>query len=225
MAKTIAVLLSGCGNRDGAEINESVLSILSLRLNGLTPVFYSLDQPQKSVICHLDRETSTVETRNVLEESARIARGKISDIKTLNYGDHAALVIPGGMGVVSNFCDFALNGEKASVVPEIESVVTEFLKARKPILAICIAPALVGLVAHKMDKSLTLTLGESQNSAAKAMRNLGHMIEGVPAHSFVADVNNQVLSTPAFMLETTVDEIWAGIQGAVSRLKTWIETN
>jgi enhancing lycopene biosynthesis protein 2 len=221
MAKRVALILSGCGSRDGAEIHESVLTALALRLEGFDPKFFSLDLPQAAVVNHITDETQK-SSRNMLEESARIARGEIDDVKNLDPREFEALALPGGFGVARNLCTFAEEGASAQVNPLIEEKITAFLKSKKPIMAVCIAPALVGLVAKKQGLSITLTLGPANNGATQAMKSLGHRVEAVSPSSFVADPTHKIVTTPAFMHDTTVDQLWPGIQGAARELAGWI---
>ncbi len=215
MAKRVACLLSGCGNRDGAEINEAVMSILALRLKGVELDFFGLDRISLDTIDHLSGRTAT-ESRNALREAARIVRGKIKDVSELKIEDYQGLAIPGGMGVAKNFCNFALEGEKSKADPKIESVIAGTLIQKKPILAICIAPALVGLVAKNMGISLKLTLGSPSCDAAKINTKWGHSLIEAKAWESVVDNTYKVISTPAFMCEIGMEEAWPGIERAAN---------
>ncbi|GMA80461.1 hypothetical protein GCM10025880_68800 [Methylorubrum aminovorans] len=47
--KKIAVVLSGCGVFDGAEINEAVLTLLALEERGITYQCFAPDKPQLTI--------------------------------------------------------------------------------------------------------------------------------------------------------------------------------
>ena len=76
---------------------------------------------------------STKETRNVLEESARISRGQIRDIRELNPEAFDAVIFPGGYGAAKNLCTFAQDGTRMKVRADVEDVILAFKEARKPI--------------------------------------------------------------------------------------------
>src|SRR5262245_32768375 len=135
MSKKIAVVLSGCGFKDGAEIHEAVLTLLALSKAGAITKAYAPNIPQKTVTNHITGDAMG-ETRNVLVESSRIVRGDISDLKNLKVGDADAVIFPGGFGAALNLSDFAIKGPACSVNPEIERVVKDFHTAGKPIGAI-----------------------------------------------------------------------------------------
>jgi enhancing lycopene biosynthesis protein 2 len=222
MGNKVAVFLAGCGHADGAEITESVLTNLALRSNGLETEFFSLDAPQMHVLNHASRQVSE-DTRNILDESARIARGQVKPAQECDLSRFDAVAFPGGYGVAKNFCDFAVKGKNATVNPAIEKIILETLLSQKPLLAVCIAPALVGLVAHKAGLSLTLTLGADNNDAAQAMKLLGHKVESKLANQFSADEKHFVVSTPAYMHDTQPEVLWKGISLATTHLLTWLK--
>jgi enhancing lycopene biosynthesis protein 2 len=153
MAKTpqIAVLLSGCGHLDGAEIREAVLTLLTLDQHGAKAHCIAPNAPQHHVVNHLKGQEAQG-TRNILEESARIARGEILDLAQAKVADYDALIMPGGFGVAKNHCSFAFNGADADVRPDVAAFLGGFFEARKPVGAICIAPALVALALGKQGK-------------------------------------------------------------------------
>ncbi|MCW8859532.1 MAG: isoprenoid biosynthesis glyoxalase ElbB, partial [Deltaproteobacteria bacterium] len=144
MAK-VGIILSGCGVYDGSEIHETVITLLALDRAGAEVVMMAPDMEQ-AVVNHLTGETVEGLSRNVLEESARIARGNISDIANIKASDMDALFIPGGFGAAKNLCDFAFKGPDCDVHPEVARLIREILAAKKPLAAVCIAPALVAKV-------------------------------------------------------------------------------
>jgi enhancing lycopene biosynthesis protein 2 len=141
MAKA-AVVLSGCGFMDGAEIQESVLTLYFLDRAGIEVACFAPDRPQLHVVDHLTGK-ATDERRNVLVEAARIARGAIQDLAEAKMADFDALVMPGGFGVAKNLSDFATRGPEAAVNPELVRLVDEAVNANKPIVAVCISPAVL----------------------------------------------------------------------------------
>ncbi len=72
--KKFAVVLSGCGVYDGAEIQEATLSMLAIAKQGCRYEIFAPDTKQHHVINHITGDEME-ESRNVLVEAARIARG------------------------------------------------------------------------------------------------------------------------------------------------------
>ena len=216
MSKTYAIILSGCGFLDGAEIRESVLTLLALDTEGIAYKFFAPNKDQHHVVNHLNAQEVTGTSRNVLEESARIARGDISDIKELDVNNFDGIVIPGGFGVAKNFCSFAFKGPEADVDESIVSVMREFHANKKPIGAICIAPALVALTFGS--KNPTLTIGDD-TATAQAVESLGAKHENCPVTSFVVDASNKIVTTPAYMYgDAKVHEVYQGIHALVKKM-------
>jgi enhancing lycopene biosynthesis protein 2 len=160
--KKIGVVLSGCGVRDGSEIHEAVLTLLAIDRNGAKAVCLAPDM-EFNEVNHLSMQESGAK-RNVLVESARIARGEISDIKMVRASDLDALVLPGGFGAAKNLCSFAFEGEKGSVQADLLRLIREMADAKKPICAICIAPTVIALALGK-ELSPLLTIGTDEGTA------------------------------------------------------------
>ena len=140
MNKKIAVVLSGCGFLDGSEVQEAVLTLLHLARAGSEYHCFAPDIEQTTNINHATKDSSP-EKRNVLVESARIARTNIKNVKDLKAAEFDGIIFPGGFGAALNLCDFAKRGPDCGVLPEIKRVILDFYLAQKPIGAICIAPA------------------------------------------------------------------------------------
>lgn len=209
--KKIGVVLSGCGVRDGSEIHEAVLTLLAIDRNGAQAICLAPDM-EFEVVNHLNmNDTGT--TRNVLAESARIARGEISDIKTVSASDLDALVFPGGFGAAKNLCSFAAEGAQGTVQPEVLSLLREMVKAKKPICAICIAPALVALALGK-DLSPQITIGNDPGTA-QAIAATGSRHVECAVNDCVIDRENLIVSTPAYMLAGRISEAADGIEKAI----------
>ncbi len=214
MAKTIGVVLSGCGFQDGAEIHEAVLTLLALDRAGATIVCMAPNVPQRKVVNHLTG-AETKEERNVLVESARIARGQIRDIATVKAAELDGLVLPGGFGAALNLSDFALKGPEATVHPDVARLVGELFAQAKPIGAICIAPAVVAKVLA--GKGVKLTIGNDAGTA-QAIEKLGCRHATCVTEAMVVDGDHKVVTTPAYMLGPSIKHVAAGIEKAVAEV-------
>lgn len=221
MASRVAVLLSGCGYLDGSEIQEAVLSLLFLDRAGANVQCFAPEIPQMHVVDHLSQSPVQGAQRKVREESARIARGQVRDLAELKIADFDALVLPGGFGVAKNFSNIALEGANASVEPQVERVLSECLKVKKPLAAMCIAPAAVALVLKRLEQSATLTIGENPEVAA-AIEAAGCTHQVCRAEEIVVDNEARIVSTPAYMLDVGLKEVGAGIEATISQLMTWV---
>jgi enhancing lycopene biosynthesis protein 2 len=209
--KRIGVVLAGCGVRDGSEIHEAVVTLLAIDRNGAKAVCLAPDM-ELSEVNHMTMQ-ETGSKRNVLVESARIARGEISDIKNACASDLDALVLPGGFGAAKNLCDFAMQGDKGSVQPDVLRLVKEMAKARKPICALCIAPTVVALALGK-DHAPQLTIGNDQGTA-QAIAATGSEHVDCPVSDCVVDRENLIVTTPAYMLAGRISEAADGIEKAI----------
>lgn len=209
--KKIGVVLSGCGVYDGSEIHEAVLALLAIDRQGCEAVCMApnIDVP---VVNHLTRQ-ETGEKRNVLAESARIARGNIRDIKGVTAADLDAIVFPGGFGAAKNLCDFAVKGAAASVNPEVARLLKEMATAKKPIGAVCIAPTVVAAVLGR-EYSPTLTIGNDPGTAAEIGKT-GAAHQECPVTEFVVDRKNKLVTSPAYMLANRISEAAEGIEKCV----------
>jgi enhancing lycopene biosynthesis protein 2 len=211
MKKKIGVILSGCGVYDGSEIHEAVFTLLAIDANGAEAVCMAPDMALAEVN-HLSGE-ATGATRNVLVESARIARGKIRNIAEVTAGDLDAVILPGGFGAAKNLCDFALKGAGASIQPEVARLLKEMAAAKKPIGAICIAPVVVAALLGK-EHSPEVTIGTDAGTAA-AVNATGSRHVDCPVTEFVVDRKNRIVSTPAYMLAGRIGEAYEGITKTV----------
>ena len=211
MKKKIGVVLSGCGVYDGSEIHEAVFTLLAIDKNGAEAVCMAPDLALDEVN-HLTGE-ATGAKRNVLVESARIARGNIKDIKDVSAGDLDAVIFPGGFGAAKNLCNFAVKGAGATVHPEVARLLKEMTAAGKPIGAICIAPALIAAALGK-EVGPTLTIGNDKGTATEIQKT-GARHQECPVTEFVVDRNNKIVSTPAYMLASHISEAYEGIDKCV----------
>ncbi len=213
MAKKIGVLLSGCGVFDGAEIHESVLTLLFLDRAGAEIICMAPDMDFQAVN-HLTQK-QTAEKRNVLTESARIARGNIRNIKDVKAADLDALIIPGGFGAAKNLSDFAVKGVDAKVHPEVERLLKEMTSAGKPVGAICIAPAT--LVKAISDKKPEVTIGNDV-STASAIEKMGGKHKNCTVDIIHVDQKNKLVTTPAYMLGPGIKDVAKGIEKLVNQI-------
>lgn len=209
--KKIGVVLSGCGVRDGSEIHEAVFTLLAIDRQGAEAVCMA-PNVEFPVTDHLVMQ-ETGEKRNALVESARIARGNIRDIKDVKATELDAIIFPGGFGAAKNLCDFAMKGAGASVQPEVARLLKEVAAAKKPIGAICIAPALIATVLGK-DLGPTLTIGNDGGTAAE-IEKTGATHQDCPVRDFIVDRKNKIVSTPAYMLANQISEVYEGIDKCV----------
>lgn len=213
----VGVVLSGCGVYDGSEIHEAVITLLALDRAGAEALCMAPDIDQMHVVNHLTGTAAEGEKRNVLVESARIARGKIRNIKDVRSTEIDALIFPGGFGAAKNLCDFAVKGPQCEIHPEVARLVREIVQAKKPLAAVCIAPALLSKVLGQDGLAHKLTIGTDPDTA-KALEAMGSTHEACPVTEFVVDRENKIVSTPAYMLAGRISEAAEGIEKTVRAL-------
>ncbi len=211
MMKNIAVILSGCGVYDGTEINEAVLTYLHLENNGFIYKTFAPNKTQHHVIDHM-KGVELQETRNVLTESARIVRGNIQDLAELNHSDFDGIVVVGGFGVAKNISDIAFKGGEFKIDSNIQEVLNSF--TNRPALYMCIAP----VVASKIYKTAKITIGNCVDTAAIVTANNCDHIE-CDQYNCVVDVENKLVTTPAFMRAENVSQANIGIEKAIKCFK------
>lgn len=207
----VAIILSGCGVYDGAEIHESVLTLLQLELQGASYQCFAPDISQHHVINHISGDEMH-EQRNVLTEAARIARGKIKALTELNASEFDAVILPGGFGAAKNLSDFAFNGANASMLPQLKTVLTAFISQQKPVGFICIAPAMIPLL---YDAKVAMTIGTDKQTADN-IEQMGAVHVNCQVTDIVVDHAAKVVSTPAYMLAQSVTEANTGIEKLVA---------
>ncbi len=214
MAKKVGVILSGCGVFDGSEIHEAVLTMLFLDQAGAEIIAMAPNMEQLHVIDHLN-QTQTSEKRNVLVESARIARGEIKDIRDMEAADLDAVIIPGGFGAAKNLSNFAVSGPDAEVYPEVARLLNEMAEKGKPIGAICIAPATLTKALTK--KHPEVTIGNDKNTAA-AIEAMGGRHIVCTVEEVHVDRANKLVTTPAYMIGYGIKDVAKGIEKLVSEV-------
>ena len=210
MAK-VAVVLSGCGYLDGAEIREAVLSLLYLDEAGAEVQIFAADKPQMHVVNHLSFD-EVDEARNVLEETARIARGQVKELTAASADDFDALVIPGGYGVAKNLSDFAVKGVECQVDPIFSNLVKQFHEKQKPIAAICIAPAILAKILE--GSGAKMTIGEDVDTA-DFIELCGCVHVETVSDDCVVDEKQRIVSCSAYMREDKLASIAKGIHKAI----------
>lgn len=213
MSKKVAVILSGSGVYDGAEIQESVITLLRLDQRGAQVQCFAPNIAQLHVINHLTGEEMP-ESRNVLVESARIARGNVKDIRDADVEDFDALIVPGGFGAAKNLSNFAIEGAGCTVQPEVLALAEAFAEAGKPVGLICISPALAAKI---YGPGVTCTIGNDADTAS-AMNKMGATHEECAVTEIVEDKARKLVTTPAYMLAQTISEAASGINKLVDRV-------
>lgn len=215
MAKRVGVILSGCGVYDGAEIHESVITLLALDRAGAEVVICAPDIEQMHVINHHTGEVAEGESRNVRIEAARIARGPVADVAELDAGDLDALILPGGFGAAKNLSTFAVAGADCEIDPGVAALVREVHAQGKPIAAVCIAPALLAKVLGTEGPKLTIG---NDAATAGAMEAMGATHVTCPVTEFVIDRERKLVTSPAYMLAGSISEAAEGIEKTVAAL-------
>lgn len=209
MAK-IGVLLSGCGVQDGSEIHEAVLTLLALDRLGakMIPIAPFMDQLQ--VMNHRTNEPIRNQTRRVEIESARIARGATQNIEDITADDIDGLILPGGLGAAKNLCSYATEGANMNVHAEVSRLLLEMAQRHKPVGAICIAPVIVAKVYGGAGIPVRLTIGNDPKTA-EVITGFGARHMPCAVTDIVLDDQYQVVSTPAYMLAKSIQEVATGI--------------
>ena len=209
--KQVAVILSGSGVFDGAELHEAVLTLLAIEQEGASYQCFAPDVEQLHVVNHLTGEVAEGETRNVLVESARIARGNIKPVTDCDVNAFDTLILPGGFGAAKNLCTFAVDGDECTFNEEVLEVCKAFAKAKKPAAYACIAPALAAKVYGNKTK---MTIGDDESTAG-GLNALGATHVECPVDEVVVDNDAKLVTTPAYMLAQSVSEANASISKMV----------
>jgi enhancing lycopene biosynthesis protein 2 len=212
--KKFAIILSGCGVYDGAEIHEATLTMLAIAQMGGSYEIFAPDIEQHHVVNHLTGEEMN-EQRNVLVESARIARGNIKDLKNFEATGFDALIMPGGFGVAKNLCDFAFKGPDCVINPVVADAVKSMHGAGKPIGALCIAPVVIA----KLIDNAEVTIGQDEGTI-QGIETMGGSHVKTTHGEVVHDKKNNVFTTPCYMLDANITQIY---DGAYATVKAMIE--
>lgn len=220
----IGVLLSGCGVYDGAEIQETVLTLLAINEAGAEAVCLAVNKNQHHVINHLSGEEMP-ESRNMIVEAARIARGAVHDLSTFDVSNLDALVIPGGFGSAKNFSTWAFDGPNGSILPEIKKIIQQFISDKKPIAALCVSPVLMALALGDSELHPTMTLGSNLEKSpydiqafTAGMEQKGVSSEMKTIREISVDEKLKIVSAPCYMMEASIVEIRNNISQAIKAL-------
>jgi enhancing lycopene biosynthesis protein 2 len=210
--KKFAVVLAGCGVFDGAEIHEAVMTLWAIQKNGASYELFAPDIPQHHVVNHLTGKEMH-ENRNVLVESARIARGKVKALGQFHADDFDALIFPGGFGVAKNLCDFAFKGENCAVNPDVVRTVKAMAEKGKPIGALCISPVIMARIFGNVD----VTIGQDKVTAA-AIEKMGAHHIATSHGEVVIDSRRKIFTTPCYMLDATILQVAEGADHIVKAM-------
>jgi enhancing lycopene biosynthesis protein 2 len=210
--KKFAVILSGCGVYDGSEIHEAVMALYAITKAGASYQIFAPDKNQYHVVNHFTGKPTT-ETRNILVESARIARGRIKQLKDLDVKEFDALVFPGGFGAAKNLCDFAFKGKDMKVDEDVVKVILSMHDLKKPIGAMCIAPVILA----KVIGGAEVTIGEDEGTA-KNIEQMGGKHIKTGNGEIVIDINNKVVTTASYMLDANLVQIAEGAENMINAM-------
>ena len=214
------VILCGSGRFAGSEIHESVLTLLHLSRAGVEIRCFAPDAPQFATCEHFEGNPTDETPRNMLQEAARVARGEIQALSAADAAELDAVILPGGNGAASNLCSFGTEGGAGTVIPDLQQLLIAMADSQKPIGAICIAPAIVGLALR--DRGLTMTLGDqSCRGAADEAAKTGNTYVHCPVEDIVVDEQNRVVTTPAYMLGPDIAAVDQGIGRLVEKVLGW----
>lgn len=219
--KKLAGVLAGSGFLDGSEIQEVVMTLLAFERLGVELEWFAPDREQAHVVDHL-RAAPIKESRNVLQESARMVRGAISPLNRLDPADFDGLVLPGGFGAAKNLCSFAFEGAGMQVLQELAIRVTGFHKQNKPLGLICIAPVIAAKVLGEAGHQPLVTIGTHQETAA-AITSWGARHEECGPEAICCDPRNLLVSTPAWNAAERATQVEVGINNLATKLNSMLE--
>lgn len=216
--KKVGIILSGCGVFDGSEIHEAICTLLALSEQGLNYECLAPNIEQQGVVNHVTKSPSS-ESRNVLVESARIARGAIKDLAIASPMDYSAIILPGGFGAAKNLSTFAIESETFSVHPVVEKFLRQAHQHKIPMAFLCIAP----VIAAKLfgNEKVTLTIG-NDDQTLMAMKKCGANHQSTAVDEISVDSENKIISTACYMLATNIAEIHRATTKVVAALKKWL---
>lgn len=225
----IGVLLSGCGVYDGAEIQESVFTLLAIDEIGAEAVCMAPDINHHHVINHITGEEMN-ESRNVLVEAARIARGEIKSIREIEPADIDALVIPGGFGSAKNLTDWAFKGPDGHILPEVKLLLVNLINIGKPIAALCVSPVVLAKALEGSGISPELTIGSDLEKSPYNIKEFSDGLEKAGMKTVMKTVNeinidlaNRIVTAPCYMMDASIAEIRNNIRSAIEALRDLIE--
>jgi enhancing lycopene biosynthesis protein 2 len=220
----IAVILSGCGVYDGAEIHESVAVLYHIDRLGHTAVLFAPDAPQHHVVNHLNGEPMS-ETRNMLVEAARIARGQIRALNTFQAEEVEALILPGGFGAAKNLTDWAFNGPAGTIQTDTAKAIRSMVEAHKPVAALCMAPVVLAKALEETNLHPTLSVGHAHQASPypiadihQGIQQTGAFTENVGVPDVFVDTKNKLVTAPCYMMEATISQVFQNAEKALRAL-------
>jgi len=220
----IGVLLSGCGVYDGVEIHEATMTLLSIAEIGAQAVCISVDKNQHHVVNHLTGEEMP-QKRNMLVESARIARGNVSNIMDIDPVDIDALVIPGGFGSAKNFTSWAFDGPDGSILPEVKLLIVNLLNVGKPVAALCVSPVVMAKALEGSNIHAKMTIGSDEmespydiKSFSSGLESLGATTEMKTVEEILIDKENKIVTAPCYMMDASILDIRRNVRSAIEAL-------
>jgi enhancing lycopene biosynthesis protein 2 len=226
----IGVLLSGCGVYDGSEIHESVFTLLAIEENGAEAVCFAPDKDQSHVINHLDGSVEIGEKRNILKESARIARGEIKSINKTSIDDFDALVIPGGFGAAKNLNRWAFEGPDGDIDPAVKHLIIDMVSAKKPIAALCMGPTVIAKALQGSGIGTKLTVGTNKEKSPYDIKEISDGMESLGVMSVMKTINeicfdeeNKIITAPCYMMQASISEVRNNTKLAIDKLVTLIK--
>lgn len=224
MAHKIGVLLSGNGVYDGSEIHESVFTLLAIDENRGEPICFAPNINQHHVINHRTGDEMS-ESRNVLTEAARIARGAISDLAEVTHDDLDALVIPGGFGAAKNLTTWAFSGPDGEINTDVKRIINEFVEAKKPIVGLCMGPTVIAKALEDAELNENLTVGTTEEASpyeidaiSAGMEKVGAVAEMKTIREIAVDENNRIITAPCYMMEGSITDVRNNIKQAIDAL-------
>lgn len=222
---TIGVLLSGCGVYDGAEIQEAVLTLLAIEEIGAKALCISIDTDQHHVVNHLNGEEMK-ESRNMLIEAARIARGEVKEISDVDPIDLDALVIPGGFGSAKNFTKWAFSGPEGEILPSVKLLLVNMLNVGKPVAALCVSPVVLAKALEGSSYAVNMTIGTDLESSpydipgfSSGLEKAGATTEMKSVREILIDTENKVVTAPCYMMDASIMDVRKNIRSAIEALR------
>jgi len=220
-----AVLLHGCGVYDGTEIHEAVCTLLAIAQAGHTYQCIAPNTIQHHVINHLNG-AEMPEQRNVLIESARIARGDIQDVSEITASDFDGLVMPGGFGTAKNFTKWAFQGPDGDILPEIKKLILDFISHKKPIAALCMSPTTIAKALAGSTYMAHLSVGTTSESSpydiaaiSEGINKTGSVAVMKSVSEIAIDKNLKIVTAPCYMMEATIVDVYNNTRMAIDAME------
>lgn len=226
---TIGVLLSGCGVFDGSEIHESICTLLALEENNLKYICIAPDINQHHVVNHISGD-EIQESRNVLIESSRIARGDIKSLDNFNYDNIDGIVIPGGFGAAKNLSNWAFKGTESKVDKDVQAIIQHCFESQKPIVGLCISPTVIAKSLQVFDATLQLTIGSVHEDSEynikemqDAISTLGVKVVDTSIKNICIDKKNKIITAPCYMMKASPLQVYMNTKEAINTLKEMLD--